>query len=290
MLRIVTNATADLPTDLTDSNNIYVLPNWIHLKSGKVRTDAVTAQYGSANWYDLLSNEPDIPRTEPLSEEEYFNEFERVLEPDHSLIFISISSKISPMYEIAHQAAQRFPQGQVTVFDSGGMSLWLGLQTLRASQMVAEGYNTAATLHTLEVMREKMRFFFALDSLDHLRRGGRVNIAQYLLGSVLDIKPILTLKDNVIVSAGQTRRLERALVTIQQWLLDEIENPTSCWLGIIHTQAPAQANRVAALMEETLRPSFVLIAETDPTIAIHTGPGAVGVVICPIEAIAAPDA
>ena len=163
------------------------------------------------------------------------------------------------------------------------MSLWQGFQALRAAQMVAAGHDAEAILGSLGRMRRQSQFFFVLDNLTYLLRGGRVNLAQYMLGMVFDFKPLLALKDGQIVPVGRTRGRERAMVEMQLRLLESMKGMLNCWMGVVHTDAPDLAERLAGQLQNTLRPNFSLVTATGPTISSHAGPGALGVAICPCE-------
>jgi DegV family protein with EDD domain len=278
MIKIATDTIADLPADVISQHHIHIVPAWIYLKTGKYRTDTLTHQ----ELYTLVADLPDTPRTEPLTEAEYGDLFRQWAGEDDTLIMISASGRISKVYEIAQHAAQRVSP-QIRVHDSGGISLWQGFEAIRAAQMAASGYDLESILGTLGRMSRQSQFFFVVDNLGYLHRGGRVNMAQYMLGTVFDLKPILSIKDGVIVPVARTRGHERMLIELQLRLLESMKGILNVWLGVIHTRAPEMAQRLATQMQNTLRPSYSLITEAGLTISAHAGPGAVGVAVCPCE-------
>ncbi len=278
MIQIATDTIADLPAALINQHKIHIIPAWVYLKTGKVRTDAVDTQ----TLYEMLADEPEVPRTEPLSTEEYCEFFKPIIANGDRLIVVSASSQISKVFEIAGNAAQQVAPEQVRVHDSGGVSLWQGFQALRAAQMAEAGQDEIVILGALERMRKQSHFYCLLDSLSYLHRGGRVNLAQYMLGLMLDLKPILMLKDGLLVPSGRVRGRERAMIDMQMRVLEDIKGLLTVWVGVVHTKAPELGERLSSQMQNTLRPTYSLIVDAGPTIAAHAGPGALGVMVCPI--------
>ncbi|HEX3052039.1 MAG TPA: DegV family protein [Aggregatilineaceae bacterium] len=278
MIQIATDTIADLPVELVNQHKIHIIPAWVYLKTGKVRTDAVDTQA----LYDLLADEPEVPRTEPLSVEEYSDFFTPLIANEDRLIVVSASSGISRVFEIAGQAAQQVAPERVRVHDSGGISLWQGFQALRAAQMAEAGQDEIVILGTLERMRKQSHFYCLLDNLSYLHRGGRVNLAQYMLGLMLDLKPILMLKEGLLVPGGRVRGRERATIDMQMRVLEDIKGLLTVWVGVVHTKVPDLGQRLCSQMQNTLRPAYSLVVDAGPTISAHAGPGAVGVVVCPI--------
>jgi DegV family protein with EDD domain len=135
----------------------------------------------------------------------------------------------------------------------------------------------------LDRMRRQSQFFFVLDNLTYLLRGGRVNLAQYMLGLVFDLKPLLALKEGQIVPVGRVRGRERGLVEMQLRLLESMRGILTVWLGVVHTNVPDAAQRITVSLNNTLRPAYSLLTPTGPTISAHAGPGAIGVVVSPCE-------
>jgi DegV family protein with EDD domain len=277
VIKIATDTIADLPPAVIGQHQIHIIPAWVYLKTGRVRTDALDTK----ELYDRLSDEPETPRTEPLSEDEYAEIFTGLVGKDDILILVSASHHISQVFENASRAAQKVSPTQIAVHDSGGISLWQGFQAMRAAQMAAAGQDGEAILGTLARMSRQSQFFFVLNDLSYLHRGGRVNLAQYMLGVVFDLKPILAMRDGQIVPVGRVRGRERSMIEMQVRLLESMRNVLSVWVGVVHTGVPDLAQRLASQMQNTLRPAYSLVTEAGPTISIHAGPGALGVVVCP---------
>ncbi len=277
MIKIATDTIADLPAELVNQHHIHIIPAWVYLKTGKVRTDAFDVQ----ELYNLLAEEPEIPRTDPLSEEEYITILSDLAGQDDTVIVVSASQKISKVMQIAGYAAQKIAPKRITVHDSGGVSLWQGFQALRAAQMAAAGQNAEVILGTLNRMRQQSNFFFVLNDLAYLQRGGRVNLAQYMLSIVFDVKPILAMLNGEIVPVGRVRGRERGAIDMQMRILEAIKGVLSVWVGVVHTKAPDAALRLTQQMQTTLRPTYILTTDCGPTIAAHAGPGALGVCVVP---------
>jgi DegV family protein with EDD domain len=169
------------------------------------------------------------------------------------LILVCASSRISQVVAIAGRAAQKVSPLQVAIHDSGGVSLWQGFQAVRAAQMAAAGQDGEAILGSLGRMRRQSQFLCVLDTLAFLHKGGRVNLAQYMISLVFDIKPILSIKDGEIVPVGRARGRERALVEMQFRLLESMRGLLSVWVGVVYTGASDSAQRYASQMENPAR-------------------------------------
>lgn len=281
MIKIATDVTADLPAEQLAQNKIHLIPAWVQTASGKVRTD----QLDHAELIDLITNPhptiPGGPRTIPLDEDEYYRFFHDLLGPDDKLLFISTSRHLSPVFDTVNAASQR-DSNTLHVFDSGGLSLYQGLLTLCAARMSQKFTEVPALIQRLARVQQQTHFYFVLNSLDHLRRGGRVNLAQYMIGNIFDIKPILTVKDGHVVPAENIRGRERALIRMQLYLLDAMKQVPQICLGVVHVNDLELAERAAELMQTTLRPTHSFVTLAGPTVTVHGGPGAVGIAVSPI--------
>lgn len=281
MIKIATDVTADLPADEVKQHNIYLVPAWVQTKSGKVRTD----QVDRAELLELLNETqpevPGAPRTIPLDENEYYTLFHDLLGPDDTLLFISPSRHLTPVFDTVSKAIQRAPD-TLAIFDSRGLSLYQGLLALCAARLAEKQSDRGALCERLESLQENIHFYFVLNSMAHLHRGGRVNLAQYMIGNIFDIKPILMVKDGDVVPAENIRGRERALIRMQLYLLEAMKNIPNICMGVVHVDDLDLAERVAALMRTTLRPAHSFIALAGPTVTVHGGPGAVGIAVCPM--------
>lgn len=282
MIKIATDVTADLPESHLKQYQIHLIPAWVQTPTDRVRTDALSREALVRLIAEARDANVGSVRTVPLAADEYCELFDALLGADDVLVFVSTSSHLTPVHDLVCQAAQRMTD-RVTVVDSGGLSLWQGLLAVGAARLVAAGGELDALLASLGRMQAQTQFFFILDSLAYLHKGGRVNLAQYMLGSVLDIKPILMIRDGRVVPAGSTRGHERALVKMQLALLESLREVPSVFMGIVHVEAEGLAHRVAELMIDTLRPAHTFITDAGPTVSLHGGPGAVGIAVCPIN-------
>jgi DegV family protein with EDD domain len=281
MIRIATDVTADLPADELEQHNIHLIPAWVQTKSGKVRTDQVER----AELLELLNEtQPEIPggpRTIPLDEEDYHTRFHELLGKDDTLLFISTSRRITRVFDIVSQTAQR-DSGTFTVFDSGGFSLYQGLVALCAARLAQKQPEISLLIEQLEQVRKQIHFYIEVNSLAHLHRGGRVNLAQYMIGNIFDIKPILTIKDGDAAPVENIRGRERALIRMQLYLLEAMKTVPNICMGVVHVDDPNLAERAAGLMRTTLRPAHSFVTLAGPTVTVHGGPGAVGIAVCPM--------
>jgi DegV family protein with EDD domain len=281
MLKIIIDSNADLPADVANQHHLHIAPAWVQLKTRRVRTDSMDNRDLRAQVIDM----PGIPRTDPLTEDEYAEIFSRLLKDHDRLLFITSSSGITQLFERANRAAQRVAPSQITLYDSRGISLWAGFLALRAAQMTAEGRDLDTILKVLDQMREQSQLFFIVDNLAYLHRGGRVNLAQYMLGFVFDIRPILSVQAGRVVPVARERGRGRVIVRMQTLLLEAIQGISNLWLGVVHVDMPDMAQRLAHQLQDTLRPSYTLVSEAGPTVSAHTGSGTIGVIVSPSQVL-----
>jgi len=274
MLKIATDVTADLPTELANQHQIHIFHNWVYLKTGRCKTDEVEI----ADLFNLLIDEVGKSRTAPLSEDEYYQSFCDLTSNGDSLILVAPSRGASPLYDTAQKAAADLPQ--VYVHDSRGLSLVQGFQAIRAAQMAAAGKSVEEIIRVLDQMAQSAQFLCVLENLSYLRHGGRVNMAQYLLGSMLVLKPVITLTDGRVIPVSRVRTFDRALDEMQQRMQAQIEKLPDLWLGVMHSQAPEAAQTFAKKLKAAFNPAYMLVTEARANVAIHGGPGAVGLVAC----------
>lgn len=205
---------------------------------------------------------------------------QRVLEAGHQALCITITGKHSATYNAAVLAAQQFAEGQVGVVDSRSLSLAQGLLVLTAVRAAQSGATLQEIVRRLEELKQRMCFYFALDTLDYLVKGGRASRLVGILANLLRLRPILTLDDGELTLIEKPRRRSAAkarLVALAQRCL-----PAET-IGVMHVDCASEA---AELAEEMARVSGVPreqipIAETGAALATHSGPGALGVVVVP---------
>ena len=271
-IRIVTDSTCDLPQELIQKHHISVIPMYINVGVQAYR-DGI--DLSRQEFYTRLPDFKPAPTTAAPSPENFRQIYEQLAgEGATEILSIHISIKLSGVYEIAMQAAREMTIIPVTAFDSRQLSLGTGFQVLAAAQAAEAGCSMSEILVLLESQIVRTHAFAALDTLEFLRRSGRMNFAISFLGTLLQIKPFLKMY-NGEPTAERTRTRKGAMKRLVELL--EQASPLEK-VALVHTQA---VDRAKALLEEVralLPAGEILVAEINPVLGAHIGPGVVGFV------------
>jgi DegV family protein with EDD domain len=274
---IVTDSTADLPFDLTRSRSIVVVPLTLHFE-GKSLLDGIEITPGE--FYRALPSATTHPTTSQPSAGRFAETYAELLKEHEAVVSIHISEKLSGTYESARQGADLTDPKRVHVIDSQVVSMSLGLVTLAASQLASQGADARSIANQVVSMRDLVQTYFSVATLEFLRRGGRIGRANALLGSVLQVKPVLCIRDGLVTPLERVRTFDRALTRVIE-LARAVDRGKGVCAIVGHADAEAHAERVGRELEpiaETL-----LIQPLGPVVGAHAGPGVVGVGVYPAE-------
>ncbi len=269
-IQIVTDSTCDLPAEVIAQYGIVVVPLYINV-AGKGYLDGV--EMTREEFYRNLPGYNPAPTTAAASPEKYRQVYESLAQQGaREILSLHISVSLSTVVNTARLAAQQVESIPVTVYDSRQLSLGTGFLVETAARLAAEGRSMGEIIAALDDQVRRSRVFAALDTLEFLRRSGRLNGAVSAMGNLLQVKPLLTMYDGK-PGVERVRTRERATERLLEMLADvgAIER-----VAIVHTHAPA---RVAALREQAahlLPPGDILAVDITPVIGAHIGPGAVG--------------
>ena len=211
----------------------------------------------------------------------WFAESYRSLLADHdAVVSVHISQKLSGTYESARQAADMTDPKRVRVVDSENVSMSLALLALTAASLASSGTDAETVEAKLLEMRTQVQTYFSVATLEYLRRGGRIGRASALLGSVLQVKPVLCIRDGLVTPLERVRTFDKALNRIVE-LAHKVDRGHGVCMIVGHAGADPDAERIRRELEpiaETL-----MIQPLGPVVGAHTGPGAVGVGCYPAE-------
>jgi DegV family protein with EDD domain len=268
---IVTDSTADLPLQLARSRSITVVPLTLNFE-GRSLLDGVDIR--PSEFYRKLPNATTHPTTSQPSAGSFAEAYSELLADHSDIISIHISEKLSGTYASAVQGAEMTDSKRVHVIDSQLVSMSLGLLALAASEMVSRGDDAAAIVDRTTSMREQVQTYFSVATLEFLRRGGRIGRASALLGSVLQVKPVLCIRDGLVTPLERVRTFDRALNRVVE-LTREVDRGKGLCVIVGHADAEADAERVARELEPHC--NTLMIQPLGPVVGAHAGPGVVGV-------------
>ena len=271
MIKIVTDSSSDLPAEAAREHDITVVPLSIHF-GDKTYIDG--EDIDAATFYRMLQSEPTHPRTAQPSVGRFEEVYRSLAAEGHEIVTITISEKLSGTHNSAALAARNVPEARVTLIDSHTISMALGALAIRAARMGREGKTAAEIEATVRDMVPRVGIWIAVDTLTYLQRGGRIGRANALLGAVLNVKPILSLRDGEVVPFGRARSRGKALREAANGVAAEapIEE-----MYVMHTEAPASAAELAGLVQPLYGDRTVPILPLGPVVGAHVGPGSAGV-------------
>ncbi len=283
MIHIVTDTTAGLPQATLDAYGIPAVPQYVHFGTETVRDQF---EMTPAEFYARQAAASELPKTSAPPVGDYLPIFERIRaeDPTGTVLCVHPSTEISGTVRSARAAAADFPDLDIRIFDTRSVSVGLGLMVLEAAEMVEAGESVDAILARLAAMRDAATVLFVVDTLEYLAKGGRIGRAQHLMGSLLDIKPILALVDGVVSSHSRARTRKRSLAQMRDLVLEGVgpnPDPARLRIGVAHGICEDEGRMVYDALVEQLDPAAHLFAEIGPSIGVHAGPRAVAV--CWIE-------
>lgn len=270
---IVTDSTCNLPAELVEQYNIYVIPqilNW----EGKSLLDQV--DISTEEFYERLPKSADLPKTSQPSPGQFTEFFTQVAEDADSIVGLFVSEFLSGTLQSAHLGAQAMGEYPIEIVDSRSVSLGLGLLVTAAARYAAEGHDYREVAEYTRGLVPRLRVMFVVDTLDYLHKGGRIGGAQRLMGSMLSIKPILHLEDGRIEPLASIRTKNKAIQAMIDTIVGEMEGKNHIHAGIIHAATPEGAAKVQEMLLAKVTPEELLVNELTPVIGANVGPGIVG--------------
>ncbi|HET7419507.1 MAG TPA: DegV family protein [Candidatus Dormibacteraeota bacterium] len=274
---IVTDSTADLPMHLTKSRSITVVPLTLNFE-GRSLLDGVDIK--PSEFYRKLPNATTHPTTSQPSAGRFAETYARLLDGHDEVVSIHISEKLSGTFASAVQGAEMTDAKRIHVVDSQLASMSLGLITLAATEMAAKGEGAGSIAERVTSMRDLVQTYFSVATLEFLRRGGRIGRASAMLGSVLQVKPVLCIRDGLVTPLERVRTFDRALQRIIE-LTREVDRGNGLCVIVGHADAESDAERVAHGLEDVAE--TLMIQPLGPVVGAHAGPGVVGVGVYPAE-------
>ncbi len=270
-VKIVTDSLADIPLALMKGLEITVVPCTLHFgnKTYRDKMDLTTADF-----YRLLATHPTLPTTSHPSVGIFEEVYTQLARETSQIFSIHIASVLSGTWNAANIAAKSVSNGHLTVevFDSQQLSMAQGWLVVLAARAAMEGRTLAAIKAMVSEAQARARIIAMLDTLEYAQRSGRLGKAAGMVGSLLNIKPLLSLSHGEVVPLGGARTQNSALERLVEIALDL---GLTQELAIVHCYAEVLARRLKGLLMAHVPEDQITIAETGPVSGAHVGPGAV---------------
>lgn len=271
---LVTDSTSDIPLDLVHKFSIEVVPAILNIDDASyLDGEGMTRE----DFYERLPGFKSSPTTAAPSVGSFQERYEKLLSAGaEKILSIHPPEKLSGIFNAARLAAETFGN-KVHVLDSGQLSLGLGFQVLAAADAIANNTILVEILDIIDSIQKRVRVLALLDTMEYLRRSGRVSWAKAMVGGLLNIKPVIELRFGVIKRIGQARTradgVKQLLENFQNW--EHIER-----LAILHTNAEAAARRLLEDLNTKLKEP-PLIVNITTVVGTHVGPNGLGIVAIP---------
>ncbi|MBS4054161.1 MAG: DegV family protein [Thermaerobacter sp.] len=278
-IAIVTDSTADIPQALAQELGIVVVP--LNVIFGE-RSYKDGVDIGSKEFFEMLPQATVHPRTSQPSPGEFVDVYNKVLEESAEIISIHISSGMSGTYQSAVLAAEMVGKGRVTLIDSLNTSLGLGLAVILAARARNEGASRPEIVEKAKAVCDKLAYFISVESLVWLERNGRIGKASALLGALLNVHPILRLKDGGIVAHTKVRgKMSKVLTSLVESAGEFVPHGSRVRVAIMHGNCPERAADLKKLVEAAYKVEETITNQIGPVVGVHVGPGAIGLVVVP---------
>jgi len=270
-VRVVTDSACDLPDDLIERDGIEVVP--LTIRFGKEEL-VDRKELSTDEFWRRLGDSDVLPETSAPSAGAFEGAFRRLVDDGATgIICINLSSKLSATMQSAQVAAQAVqPDCPVIVVDSLMVSMGLGSLCLTAARRAADGDSLESIVANVTDRRNRSKLYGTLDTLEFLKKGGRVGNARALLGSMLAIKPVLEVRDGEVEEAGKVRTRSKAL----RLLVDRVKQGPFENLAVLHGNAP-DLDELLDLLEPLAPHDEIVVGQIGPVIGTHAGPRVIGV-------------
>lgn len=268
-VQIVTDSTAYFTKEYAEENDIKIVPLSVTF-SGETKDEGFPGEF--EDFYRKLQTSKDFPTTSQPPIEVFAKVYEEILTENKEIVTIVISEKLSGTYNSAMAAANMTAPDKISVIDSETTVSNLKMLVMIANDMAKQGKSREEIVETIEREKKKMNVVLAASTLEYLKRGGRLSATQATIGNLLNVKPIIGLKDGKLIAVAKVRGKNKAM----EYLVDSVpENAVA--ITVLHILSHDDARQLYRKLQEKFPRIEIEIDEIGPVIGSHLGPGGVGV-------------
>ncbi|MGB9867593.1 MAG: DegV family protein [Bacillota bacterium] len=278
-IRVVTDSAASLSKEVQEKEGISVIPIYIQVGPQTYREGQdISAQ----EFYQKLDSSEEVPTTSGPPPGEFAALYRKIAQSARQILSIHVTGAASATCHSARLAAQAVPEAQVTVYDSRSVSMGTGFLAIEAARAARQGLSVEEIVQKLDAIRSKLRVFAAIPTLKYLRRSGRVTQGQAILASLLSIKPVIEIVNGQVELVDKVRSYSRALERVVE-LAVKAAGRMPVHVAVMHANCLDEARRFAETVKQRLNVKQLLIGEVGAALAVHGGPGMIGIVFYPAE-------
>lgn len=271
-VQVITDSTADIPEEMASALGIWTVPLTV---SFGAETYADRIELSPPQFYEKMAASKELPKTSAPAPGLFHEYYAKAIAAGRQVVSIHLSNKFSGTVAAARVAASEFESGLVTVIDSYQASMGCGFLVLEAAEMARAGADHQQIVDHINALLPRVAIYVLLDSLENLRRGGRIGKASALLGTMLSVKPIITVTNGEASPVEKVRLLNRA---ISRLVGIALENAPFRRLAVAYSDDRQIAEQVAGMLAERLPGVEPLIYQAGPVIGTYVGRGAVATI------------
>jgi DegV family protein with EDD domain len=280
MLRIVTDGAADIPAEWRQEYDVQVVPINIHFGE---KTYLQGIDMDNEGFYRMVDETRKVPKTSQPSPHQFVEFYKKIAQAGDTIISIHVTSKLSGTYDSAVAAARELAgKFKIHPIDSQNGSAGIGMMCREARLQERMGKTTEEIVKHLEQLRQKIGIVLCLDTLEYARMSGRVGTMQAALASLLNVKPIVLLKDGVLNISEKVRTrsasLDRVLEIVKERVGDHLVN-----VAVVHARDPKAGQELLERVRKLFKTNELYLTDLSISVAANLGPGTVGIVFCPVE-------
>lgn len=278
-VKFVTDSAQDFEPAFLEAKGISVVPLTVHFGEESYLDGY---EMRSTDFYTKLKTSKDHPRTSQPSPGAFQDVFKKLSEDGSEVIAILLSSALSGTYQAATIARDALPDRKIHVVDSKSASAGYGIMVLKAVDMASSGKSAEEILSEIEWMKDNIHVVFSVDTLDYLARNGRIGKALHLLGTLLNMKPILSLdKEGAVIALERVRGKNKVIGRMVEILQERVPTSTRLALGICNAEAAGDASKLKSVLSSIYDVKELYETEIGSIIGTHTGPGTLAVFVLP---------
>jgi len=274
MIKIIADTTCGLPLDELAEMGVDVIPQIIIFDDIPYKDDS---EIDTPTFLSKLQKAKELPKTAAPPPALYEPLYEEYTQQGHSIIVPTPSSDLSGTYRSAEVAAENVPEADVHLLDTRSIAGGLGVMVKKAKAWADEGKDPQTIIEDLKALSEREVVYFLVDTLEYLHKGGRIGSASYLVGSVLQMKPILGLNDGKVTAIEKQRTSSKAFKRLKELVLDQCPNCEEALITVSHCGGQERADQLAKELAEALGIDSIPVYEVPPAIVVHGGPGIISV-------------
>lgn len=270
---LITDSTSYIPKELLEKYHILVAPQ-VLIWGEQTYLDDVDIK--PVEFYTRLKSATVMPTTSQVTIATFKKMFEQLLEQGYDILALLISMKLSGTIDSAVQARDMLPKAPIEIVDSRATAMALGFQVLTVARAIEAGANLAEAKALAEQATEHTGVIFAVDTLEFLHRGGRIGGGARFLGTVLNFKPILELREGRVEAVERVRTRKKSLARLVEMVEERVKGAPPARVATLHANAHDDAAEILEEVKKRIDPIETVFSEVSPVVGCHAGPGTVG--------------